>query len=120
MSEPTKTITAMQLTDALTQHFIDANMGMPGPRQERMAADVWFRLPVPPTVEPDLSRASLEALLTRAEEMIGSAPSLRQTEMHRHVSAALDAVRVFAVNALAGGDVQRYLSATDSKTLERG
>lgn len=42
--EPTKTITAMDLTDALTQYHIDRNMGMPGPRQERMAADVWFRL----------------------------------------------------------------------------
>jgi hypothetical protein len=42
--ESTKTITAVQLTDALTEHFIDRNMGMPGPRQERMAADVWFRL----------------------------------------------------------------------------
>lgn len=42
--EATKTITATDLTDALTRYFIAQNMGQPGPRQERMAADVWFRL----------------------------------------------------------------------------
>lgn len=41
---PRMRISKAALTKALTQHYIERNMGMPGPIQRDLAHDIWMRL----------------------------------------------------------------------------